>query len=114
MTRCKRSITLARKKRHTLKTELIVTKKGRIASVSPSHPGSDHDLTVRREGPKLPKGARAYGDSAYQGYGNEHKAIDYPYKKPKDGELTEEEKEYNKGLSLTRPLRSSRITGLHH
>ena len=91
-----------KKKRHTLKTEYIVTKKGRIASVSPSHPGSHHDLAVRRSGPKLPRGARAYGDSAYQGYDKEHKAIDYPYKKPKGGELTDEEKEYNKGLSRFR------------
>ena len=91
-----------KKKRHTLKTELIVTKKGRIASVSPSHPGSVHNLTVRREGPKLPKGARGYGDSAYQGYDQEHKAFDYPYKKPKGGERTAEETEYNKGLSRFR------------
>ena len=91
-----------KKKRHTLKNEYIVTKKGRIASVSPSQPGSRHDLTIRRAGPTLPRGARAYGDSAYQGYDNEHKAIDYPYKKPRDGKLTEEEKEYNTGLSRFR------------
>jgi DDE superfamily endonuclease/Helix-turn-helix of DDE superfamily endonuclease len=91
-----------KKKRHTLKTELIVTRKGRIVSVSRSRPGSHHDLAVRRAGPKLPKGARAYGDSAYQGYDKEHKATDYPYRKPKAGELTEDEKEYNKGLSRLR------------
>ena len=91
-----------KKKRHTLKTELIVTEKGRIASVSPSHPGSRHDIAVRREGAKLPKGARAYGDSAYQGYGKDHEGIDHPYKKPKGGELTVEEKEYNTGLGRFR------------
>lgn len=91
-----------KKKRHTLKSEYIVTKKGRIASVSPSQPGSHHDLAVRRSGPKLPNRARAYGDSAYQGYDKEHPAIDYPYKKPKGGQLTAEEKEYNKGLSRFR------------
>ena len=90
------------KKRHTLKREYIVTKDGRIASVSPSHPGSRHDLAVRRSGPRLPKGARAYGDSAYQGHDKEREAIDYPYKKPKGGQLTEQEKEYNKGLSRFR------------
>jgi hypothetical protein len=47
-----------KKKRHTLKTEYIVTEAGRIASVSPSHPGSSHDLTIRREGPALPDEAR--------------------------------------------------------
>ena len=91
-----------KKKRHTLKSEYIMTKNGRIASVSPSHPGSRHDLAVRRSGPKLPRRARAYGDSAYQGYDKDHEAIDYPYKKPKGGQLTEEEKEYNKGLSRFR------------
>lgn len=88
-----------KKKRHTLKTEYIVTEHGGIASASPSHPGSHHDLTVRREGPKLPADARAYGDSAYQGYDKEHPNIDYPYKKPKGGSLNEDEKEYNRGLS---------------
>ena len=91
-----------KKKRHTLKTELIVTEKGRIASVSPSCPGGRHDITVRRDGPRLPKGARVYGDSAYQGYDKEHEGIDHPYKKPKGGELTTEEKEYNTGLSRFR------------
>ena len=91
-----------KKKRHTLKTGLIVTEKGRIASVSPSCPGSRHDIVVRRDGPKLPKGARAYGDSAYQGYGKDHEGLDHPYKKPRGGELTGEEKEYNTGLSRLR------------
>jgi len=87
-----------KKKRHTLKTEYVVTGKGRIASVSDSHPGSRHDLTIRREGPKLPKAARVYADSAYQGYEREHASLDIPYKKPKGGELNDEEKDYNRGL----------------
>ena len=88
-----------KKKRHTLKTEYIITRKGRIASASPSYPGSHHDLTVRRAGPRLHARAHLYGDSAYQGYDKEHSNIDFPYKKPKKGELTGEEKEYNRGLS---------------
>ena len=88
-----------KKKRHTLKTEYTVTARGRIASVSPSYPGSHHDLTVRRAEPRLPGRAHLYGDSAYQGYDKEHSNIDFPYKKPKKGELTDEEKEYNRGLS---------------
>ena len=47
-----------KKKRHTLKTEYVVTAQGRIVSVSDSHPGSRHDLTIRREGAKLPRSAR--------------------------------------------------------
>jgi hypothetical protein len=88
-----------KKKRHTVKTEYIVTRKGRIVSASSSHPGSHHDLAIRRDGPKLSKKARLYADSAYQGYDKEHRNLEFPYKKPKNGKLTDEEKEYNRGLS---------------
>lgn len=88
-----------KKKRHTLKNEYIVTRTGRIASVSPSHPGSHHDLAIRRKGPKISNKARLYADSAYQGYDREHRNLEFPYKKPKGGKLTDEEKEYNRGLS---------------
>ncbi len=98
-----------KKKRHTLKTEYVVTGEGRIASISQSHPGSRHDLTIRREGPKLPNRARLYVDSAYQGYDKEHPNIDFPYKKPKDGELTEEERQYNRGLGSFRVAVEHRI-----
>ena len=37
-----RSHYAGKKKRHTLKTEYVVTARGRIASVSPSHPASRH------------------------------------------------------------------------
>jgi hypothetical protein len=98
-----------KKKRHTLKTEYIVTAKGRIAAISDSHPGSRHDLTIRRKAAKLPKRARVYADSAYQGYDREHANIDYPYKKPKKGELTDEEKHYNRGLGSFRVAVEHRI-----
>ncbi len=46
---------------------------------------------TRREGQKLPNRIRLYMGGACQGYDKEHPNIDFPYKKPKDGELTEEE-----------------------
>jgi len=88
-----------KKKRHTVKTEYIVSRNGRIVSASPSHPGSHHDLAIRRDEPKLSNKARLYADSAYQGYDTEHRNLEFPYKKPKNGKLTDEEKEYNRGLS---------------
>jgi hypothetical protein len=88
-----------KKKRHTLKNEYVVTRKGRIVSASASHPGSRHDLSVRRRGPPLPRQARVYADSAYQGYDKDHKDLEFPYKKPKKGKLSDDEKEYNRGLS---------------
>jgi hypothetical protein len=91
-----------KKKRHTAKIEYIVTAKGRIAAVSDTHPGSRHDLSVRRAGPALPDNAHIYADSAYQGYDKEHRRIDYPYRKPKGGELAEDDKEYNRALARKR------------
>lgn len=98
-----------KRKRHTLKTEYVVTAGGRIASVSDSHPGSRHDLSIRREGAKLPRSARVYADSAYQGYEREHAAVEVPYKKRKGGELSAEEKAYNRGLGSFRVAIEHRI-----
>lgn len=98
-----------KRKRHTLKTEYVVTAQGRIVSVSDSHPGSRHDLTIRREGAKLPRSARVYADSAYQGYERQHAAVELPYKKRKGGELSADEKEYNRGLGSFRVAIEHRI-----
>lgn len=98
-----------KRKRHTLKTEYVVTAEGRIASVSDSHPGSRHDLTIRREGAKLPRSARVYADSAYQGLEREHPMVEVPYKKRKGGDLSVEEKAYNRGLGSFRVAIEHRI-----
>ena len=91
-----------KKKRHSIKNEIITTEAGRIVAVSPSAPGTVHDITIRRRGPPLPKNAHAYADSGYQGYQDDHPSLDMPYKKPKKGKLTKEEKEYNHALSRFR------------
>jgi len=38
-------------KRHTLKTEAVITKKGKIASLSKSAPGRGYEFKIRRRGP---------------------------------------------------------------
>jgi DDE superfamily endonuclease/Helix-turn-helix of DDE superfamily endonuclease len=91
-----------KKKGHRIKNEIIVTEKGKIVSASDSTPGRVSDITVRRRGPPLPKGARAYADSGYQGLQDEHPDIDIPYKKSKHHPLTRDEKDYNHGLSRFR------------
>jgi hypothetical protein len=101
-----------KKKRHTFKSEIQITEGGRIVSVSPAHPGKDHDLTIRKEGPPLPRNTRGYGDSAYQGYNDVHPAMEIPYKKPKKGKLTAEEREYNRALSSFRVRIENKIREL--
>lgn len=91
-----------KKKRHTVKTEIIITEAGRIVSVSAPAPGRVHDLEVRRRGLSLPKDAHVYADSGYQGLQNDHPNTDIPFKKSKKKKLTKDEKSYNRALSSFR------------
>ena len=101
-----------KKKQHTLKTEIQMTEGGRIVSTSKSHPGKDHDFEIRKRGAPLSKNSRAYGDSGYQGLDKLHKATEIPYKKPKNGQLSVEEKEYNGALSRFRVRVENKIREL--
>lgn len=91
-----------KKKRHTLKTEIRISSKGRIVHVSKSHPGSVHDFAVFKQEPPLPPESRAFVDSGYQGIDQIHPNVDFPYKSRKNKPLDEEEKEYNTALSRVR------------
>src|SRR5277367_2012155 len=91
-----------KKKGHRIKTEIIVTAKGRIVSRSNPSTGRTSDITVRRRGPRLPKGSRVYADSGYQGLQDVHPDTELPYKKSKHHPLTKDEKDYNRGLSRFR------------
>ena len=55
------------------------------------------------------KRTRLYGDSACQGYDKEHPTIDDPNRKPKNGELSAEDKARNTGLSRLRVAVEHRI-----
>ena len=96
-----------KKKRHTIKNEIIVThanaaKKCRIVAVSDDAPGRVHDVTVRRRGPPLPQDAKAMADSGYQGYQHGHPAIELPHKKTKKNPLTRKQRKHNRSLSSRR------------
>jgi len=91
-----------KKKRHTIKTEIMITEHGRIISISKPAPGRVHDLEIRRRGPPLPEASHVYADSGYQGLQKDHSAIDMPYKKTKVKPLTKDERDYNHALSRFR------------
>ena len=92
----------SKKKRHTLKTEIRVTRKGRIVHVSKSRPGSIHNFELHKTEPPIPKQTRAFVDSGYQGLDKLHIQTELPYKAIKTKPLGEEEKEYNQALSRLR------------
>jgi len=87
-----------KKKRHTVKVEIQITVDGEIKHVSKPKPGTVHDFALHKEQPPIPDYVRLFVDSGYQGIDKIHKEVDFPYKKPKNGELDREEKEYNRGL----------------
>ncbi len=91
-----------KKKRHTIKTEIVTTEMGRIVSISKPAPGRVHDLEIRRRGPPLPSHSRVYADSGYQGLQEQHAAIEIPYKKSKKSPLTKDQRTYNHALSSFR------------
>jgi hypothetical protein len=94
-----RELYTGKKNQHTMKDEYIVTRDGRIVSASPPRPGSHRDLTIRVDGPRQRKKARPHVGSVYHGYEMEHRNLEFPCKRPKNGKLTNVEKGYNRGLS---------------
>jgi DDE superfamily endonuclease/Helix-turn-helix of DDE superfamily endonuclease len=93
-----------KKKRHTIKTEIRITRKGRIVHVSRSRRGAMHDFALHKEEPPIPPDSRAFVDSGYQGLDKRHQATELPYKATKTKPLDKEEKEYNHALSRYRVI----------
>jgi hypothetical protein len=91
-----------KKKRHTVKTEIRASLKGRINHVSKTVPGAVHDFTLHKKEPPLHPKSRAFADSGYQGLNKIHSETELPYKATKTKPLDREEKEYNGALSRVR------------
>jgi len=88
-----------KKKKHTMKNQIVVDRKGKIRTVTKSKPGKKHDKKLLDETkPILPRGSNLTGDLGY--YGAE--GVTLPNKKPKGKKLTKEEKQFNKELSRRR------------
>ena len=90
-----------KKKRHTLKTQIITDQKGTILDVNSGHRGPKADVKIWNE-TKLPEELNdkpKLGDKAYLGA---DKPTQIPQKKPKGGELSEAKKAANKQISQER------------
>jgi len=92
-----------KKKTHTIKNNLIVDQQSQILFLSSSYPGSVHDKTLADEaGHHYPDKTVLIEDLGYQGYELDNISILIPHKKPKNGELTEQQKQENTDLSQIR------------
>lgn len=90
-----------KKKRHTMKTQIITDQRGGILAINSGHRGPKSDVKIWNE-TELPaslKEKSKLGDKAYVGA---EMPVRTPQKKPKGGELTEEEKAANKQIAQER------------
>lgn len=91
-----------KKKRHTLKSQVVTDAKGEILELDTGHRGPKADIRIYEESgveeryPDTPKLA----DKAYQS--SQHPTLHTPHKKPKGGELTPEQREANRQLAQQR------------
>jgi len=83
-----------KKKRHTLKSQVVTDAAGEVLEVDAGHRGPASDKKVYEQSgvaERYPQ-AEPYGDLGYQG----SDGIKVPHKKPKGGELTPAQKEANR------------------
>lgn len=121
-----------KKKRHTVKTQIIANSWGEVAAITPAVPGKTSDITLARRSrvvDVLPEDTDVYDDKGYVGLekevplksscalretsaGQESSGLEAqpririhtPTKKPRGGELTPEQKERNREIGRIRVL----------
>ena len=96
-----------KKKRHTVKTEYMVNKKGNILYKSKYKKGKQHDYSVYKdERPITPSQVENYYDLGYYGIKKDFPDLKtvLPIKKKRNTELTKKEKRYNKKHSRQRVI----------
>jgi hypothetical protein len=94
-----------KKKRHTVKTQLVVNNKGIIIHKTGHKKGHRHDYDIyKKNHPVTPKQVVNVFDLGYLGVGKDYpeQLSSLPYKKKKDQELSAEGKECNKSHSRKR------------
>lgn len=98
---------------HTLKNNLVVGLDDmQIKGLSGTHEGKKHDKKIcDEEGVGLPEGSNLYQDSGFQGQKLVGVTIHQPKKKPRGGELTDEEKASNRLISRIRVVVEHVIAG---
>ena len=103
-----------KKKAHTVKNLVIVGESDReVKYLSDTVEGKKHDKKVADEAElEFPKNTIIIQDSGFQGYHPEGTTISQPKKKPRGGQLTEEDKESNRLISRIRVVVENVISGI--
>lgn len=90
-----------KKKRHTVKNLAAITPNRKIVYISPTVEGKKHDKTIADEA-GLPKDIDIYADLGFAGYQKTHPKMQMPHKKPRNKELSDEQKKENREFSSER------------
>ncbi len=89
-----------KKKRHTLKSQVLTDERGEILDLDPGHrgPTADKRLYEHSKVDEHYPNAAKQGDLAYQGI----EGVSVPHKKPKGGQLTQEQRAENRQRASVR------------
>ncbi len=104
-----------KKKRHTRNHLGAVAPDKRILVFSKAYHGKDHDKGIlNREQwvDSIPDEVKIQGDLGFEGLQNEFVNVEIPHKKPKGGELTDEQKEENRDLASERVVCEHAFAGV--
>lgn len=103
-----------KKKRHTVKNTIVCTATGRrIVYVGHTEQGKTHDKTLAEaDAPPFPPNSRGAADLGYQGYSPPNLRLTLPLKKPRGGELTDDDKAANTRLAQFRIYVEHAIRGI--
>ena len=93
-----------KKKRHTIKTQIVICAKTKLIIAVFTAYGSMHDFKIWKKsiGVKVVKHIKIQADSGYQGIHKWHKNSEIPKKKTKKHPLTKEEKANNRRIGSER------------
>jgi len=105
-----------KKKKHTQKNIVAVSRKKQILLLSATCEGSEHDYPMlkRSKLPEvIPKNIKTYLDLGFKGIDKDYslQAI-LPFRKPRTRELTSEQKAYNKKVSRIRVIGENALAGV--
>jgi len=94
-----------KKKRHTRSHLGATDADKRILLLSEAYDGKDHDKGILNQenwSEHIPDDVKIQGDSGFHGLQNEYVNVEVPHKKPKGGELSDEQKAENRSLARER------------
>jgi DDE superfamily endonuclease/Helix-turn-helix of DDE superfamily endonuclease len=102
-----------KKKAHTVKNNVISARGGKVLFLSDTYEGKKHDKKIADEEVyRFPQGSVLWQDTGFQGFAPDGVRIKQPKKKPRNGELSDAEKEENRQISKIRVEVEHHIGGI--